>query len=91
LKDVYAGFPKKQAWTHYYDSQDSVSRLDYILPHKSLKVLTPSGANVSPTDIIRQGLTTKAMKHYAGPRYGTIGPMHTEASDHCPVTVALEL
>jgi endonuclease/exonuclease/phosphatase family metal-dependent hydrolase len=91
LRDPYAGFPKKQAWTHYYDSEDSVSRLDYILPHKSLKVITPAGASVGDTDIVRKGLTTKAIKHYDGPRYGTVGPVNTEASDHCPVTVTVEL
>ena len=62
LKDPYAGFSREQAWTHYYDSQDEISRLDYILPHQSLNVLTPTGANVSDTDIVRKGLTTKDRK-----------------------------
>lgn len=69
-------------WTHYYASGKKVSRLDYILPHKSLKVVD--------TKIIRQGLTTKA-KQYSGPRYPTVGQEHTEASDHCPTSVVIEL
>ncbi|HEU0048428.1 MAG TPA: endonuclease/exonuclease/phosphatase family protein [Nitrososphaera sp.] len=70
-------------WTHYYIPQKKTSRLDYnILPHKSLNVLS--------TDIGRKGLTTKA-QIYTGPRYATVGQEHTEASDHCPTSVVLDL
>jgi endonuclease/exonuclease/phosphatase family metal-dependent hydrolase len=69
-------------WTHYYESKREVSRLDYILPHKSLKVLDYK--------IVRSGLTTKCKRH-AGARYPTIGPAHTEASDHCPVSLRIEV
>ena len=78
LKDPFPA----ETWTHYYVSQKKVSRLDYILPHKSLKVVS--------TDIVRKGLTTKC-KQYSGERYPTVGPEHTEASDHCPVSVVLDL
>lgn len=43
-------FPS-DTWTHYYVPDKRVSRLDYILPHKSLDVIS--------TDIVRKGLTTK--------------------------------
>jgi endonuclease/exonuclease/phosphatase family metal-dependent hydrolase len=69
-------------WTHYYTSDKKISRLDYILPHKDLEV--------SATKIVRMGLTTKC-KQYTGPRYPTIGQEHTEASDHCPTTVVLQV
>jgi predicted extracellular nuclease len=69
-------------WTHYYVSEKKASRLDYLLPHKSLEVLS--------IDIIRKGLTTKA-KIYNGPRYPTVGQEHTEASDHCPTSIVLNL
>lgn len=69
-------------WTHYYTSHKKISRLDYILPDKRLKV--------AGTTIIRNGLTTKASQ-YSGPRYPTIGQEHTEASDHCPTSVSLDL
>lgn len=69
-------------WTHYYVPDKDVSRLDYILPHKSLKVVA--------TDVLRNGLTTKC-KQYTGPRYPTIGPQHTEASDHCPTTAVIQV
>src|SRR3989304_2959918 len=36
LKDPFPA----ETWTHYYVSQKKVSRLDYILPHKSLKVVS---------------------------------------------------
>jgi len=69
-------------WTHYYIPEKSMSRLDYILPHKSIEVMS--------TDVIRTGLTTKC-KEYPGPRFPTIGPMHTEASDHCPVVAVIHV
>ena len=67
-------------WTHFYRAKKEYARLDYILPHKSL--------NVVGTNIMRKGLTTIA-KQYAGDRYPTIGPQHTEASDHCPVSAKI--
>jgi endonuclease/exonuclease/phosphatase family metal-dependent hydrolase len=69
-------------WTHYYVPDKKVSRLDYILPHKSLDVIS--------TDIVRKGLTTKC-KQYGDPRYPTIAQEHTEASDHCPTSALLEV
>jgi endonuclease/exonuclease/phosphatase family metal-dependent hydrolase len=69
-------------WTHYYTSGKETSRLDYILLHKDLKVLS--------TDVFRKGLTTKC-KQYKGDRYPTIGPEHTEASDHCPTSAVIEV
>jgi endonuclease/exonuclease/phosphatase family metal-dependent hydrolase len=78
LKDP---FPS-DTWTHYYVPQKKVSRLDYILPHKSLGVIS--------TEIVRKGLTTKC-KQYTGPRYPTIAQEYTEASDHCPTSALLEI
>ncbi len=80
-KQLRDPFPA-DTWTHYYTSGKKISRLDYILPHKSLKVLE--------THIVRNGLTTKATV-YTGPRYPTVGQEHTEASDHCPVSVVLDI
>jgi exonuclease III len=93
LQDPFGSFPTtsrppspKDAWTHYFAGDRSVSRLDYILVSKKLKFTKPDPA----VDIVRKGQTTQN-KHYTGPRYGTVGPQHTEASDHCPVTIVLEL
>jgi len=82
LQNPVDSLPKDQRWTHYYVPTKEVSQLDYVLPHKSVKVVS--------TEIVRKGLTTKC-KQYTGPRYPTIGPQHTEASDHCPTTVVLEI
>jgi endonuclease/exonuclease/phosphatase family metal-dependent hydrolase len=73
---------KNDLWTHFYDSEKSVSRLDYIL--------TDSALDIKGVEIFRMGLSTKC-KQYTGPRYPTIGPSHTEASDHCPTSVTLKL
>jgi len=81
-KDVLMDPFPDGTWTHYYTSDKKTSRLDYILPRK--------GLNVVSTKIVRMGLTTKC-KQYTGPRYPTIGQEHTEASDHCPTTVVLDI
>lgn len=78
LKDPFPA----DTWTHYFVPQRTVSRLDYILPHKSL--------NVDSINIVRKGLTTKC-RQYEGPRYATVGAEHTEASDHCPISITLDL
>lgn len=72
----------KEEWTHYYTSGKKVSRLDYILPDKRLPVVS--------THIVRKGLTKKC-RQYIGERYPTVGLEHTEASDHCPVSVVLDV
>ena len=78
LKDP---FPE-DTWTHYYVPEKKISRLDYILPHKDLNVIS--------TEIIHKGLTTKC-RQYTGERYPTIGQEHTAASDHCPTSIVVEV
>ncbi len=82
LQNPVDSLPQDQRWTHYYVPKKEVSQLDYVLPHKSVKVVS--------TEIVRKGLTTKC-KQYIGPRYPTIGPQNMEASDHCPTTVVLKI
>ena len=69
-------------WTHFYDSESSVSRLDYILVDERL--------SFGNQKIVRKGLS-KRCKQYSGPRYPTVSYQHTEASDHCLVSVEVEL
>lgn len=83
LSDPFGALEAAERWTHFYESEKSVSRLDYVLLDKRLAV------KEKPL-VLRKGLSTKCKK-YGGPRYGTIGPKHTEASDHCPVTITIEL
>lgn len=80
LVDAFAGVADN--WTHYYESDDSVSRLDYVLVDKAVKI--------TGTAILRKGLSLKCAQTDAE-RYPTIGLAHTEASDHCPVSVVLEV
>jgi len=94
LQDPF-GLPLKKTttWTHFFDSGGDVSRLDYVLPHKSLVVDPVEVAALDAnTSIVRKGLTTKCHQYpMTLPRYATIGPVDTEASDHCPVTVVVNL
>lgn len=80
LVDTFGKVPER--WTHFYDTDGSVSRLDYILADERLAFGSPQ--------IIRKGLS-KRCKRYDGPRYPTISYQHTEASDHCLVSVDIEL
>jgi endonuclease/exonuclease/phosphatase family metal-dependent hydrolase len=80
LVDTFAGAPDN--WTHFYESENSVSRLDYILAAPTL--------DVHSTSIVRAGVSKKCSQ-FVGTRYPTVSFAHTEASDHCPVTAELEL
>jgi endonuclease/exonuclease/phosphatase family metal-dependent hydrolase len=81
LADPFHG--AQDCWTHFYAATGEPSRLDYILVDGALK-----DAIRSPS-ILRKGLSLKCTA--AGDRYPTVGYVDTEASDHCPVTITLEL
>jgi endonuclease/exonuclease/phosphatase family metal-dependent hydrolase len=83
LQDPFGELPLSESWSQFFESGRSVSRLDYILVDNRL--------TVKDTEIIRKGLSTKARKFYDGERYSTIGPVNTEASDHCPISVIVEV
>ena len=78
LVDAFAGVADN--WTHFYESQSEVSRLDYILVDKDLLFQNQK--------IIRDGLSKKCKQH-AGPRLSTVSYKGTEASDHCPISVEI--
>jgi endonuclease/exonuclease/phosphatase family metal-dependent hydrolase len=68
-------------FTHYFANGNETSRLDYILLDATLTVTSKS--------ILRKGITLKCA--VAGERYPSVGYVDTEASDHCPVSVTLQL
>lgn len=82
LKDAFASLPEAERWTHFFESGRSVSQLDYIMVDEALTIADPL--------IFRKGLSTKC-KDYTGVRFPTIGPVNTEASDHCPAVVTIKL
>jgi endonuclease/exonuclease/phosphatase family metal-dependent hydrolase len=82
LKDPFKDIPLDDLWSHYYSSKRKVSRLDYILVDKRLRVIS--------TDFFRKGLTPKC-RQYAGPRLSTMKGNDLEASDHCPTSVVIDI
>lgn len=89
LIDPFQGTPPKQRWTYYYTVGDETNRFDYVLVDGRL------AGTISEFGILRKGLTLKCeIDKENGPeceRYPTIGYEETEASDHCPVSVTLDL
>lgn len=73
-------------WTHWYDNDNSVSQLDYILLSKKIA----NNNNAAVPVIIRKGLAQKATA-YTGPRYPGVGPTRPSASDHCPVAITIKI
>jgi endonuclease/exonuclease/phosphatase family metal-dependent hydrolase len=86
LENVVARLPREEQWTHYYDRKKETSHLDFILLSKAL---AEKNRDALPT-IERRGLADYA-KAYTGPRFPGVGPKGTEASDHCPVFIELEV
>lgn len=82
LIEPFNDLPDPDRWTHYYPSDKKVSKLDYIFIDKRFTVIG--------VEVLRKGITTKC-RQYIGQRYATIGQEHTEASDHCPITVEIDL
>jgi len=81
LADPFGDDPDTARWTHYYEVGNEVSRLDYVLVDPSLAIASKS--------VLRKGITQKC--RVAGIRYPTVGYVESEASDHCPVSVTLDL
>ncbi len=61
------------------------SQFDYILLSEAIS----EKSNALPV-IERRGLADYA-KAYKGPRFPDVGPKGTEASDHCPVFMELDI
>lgn len=80
LTDAFSSVEDR--WSHFYEEESSVSRLDYILVDKRL--------SFGNQQIMRQGLSKKCQQ-YTGPRFPTVSYQHTEASDHCPVCIELDI
>ena len=78
--------PAGEQWTHWYDKNNSVAQMDYILLSKRIARENPDAKPV----IVRKGLAKKATK-YGGPRYPGVGPVRPAASDHCPVAITLSI
>lgn len=78
LVEPWDAEPNANRWTHYYESEDSVSKLDYMFVDSSLAIQNKG--------IIKAGLAEDC--HYAtDPRYTTVQGYGTEASDHCPIWI----
>lgn len=75
-------------WTHFFEdapaSEPRVRQLDYILLSSSLAAATSASPIVE-----RRGLSTKATEA-VGPRFPGV-TANSEASDHCPVAIDINL
>jgi endonuclease/exonuclease/phosphatase family metal-dependent hydrolase len=86
VENVVARLPKNEQWTHYWESKHETNQFDYILLSK---VLSEKNPDILP-QIERRGLADYA-KAYKGPRFPGVGPKGTEASDHCPVFMEIDV
>ena len=82
LADPFKKITADDLWSHYYSSKRKVSRLDYILPDKSIAVDSP--------EFFRKGLTPNC-KRYKGERLKSMQGNDMEASDHCPTSVIINV
>lgn len=85
LENVVSRLPENDQWTHYWDSKNSTNQFDYILLSWALS----KKSDELPV-IERRGLADYA-KVYKGPRFPGVGPLGTEASDHCAVFMEIDV
>jgi len=83
---VQTRLPKGDQWTHWYDKDDSVAQLDYIL----LSERIAKGNPIAKPIIVRKGVAKNA-NQYTGPRYAGVGAIRPAASDHCPVAITVDI
>jgi endonuclease/exonuclease/phosphatase family metal-dependent hydrolase len=83
---VQTRLPVLERWTHWYDRDDTVAQLDYLLLSKRIARNNPTARPV----IVRKGLALNATQ-YAGPRFPGVGKVRPSASDHCPVAISIKL
>lgn len=96
MEDVISRLDFKERWTHFWQKENSVSQLDYILlsPRLSKNAMKPY--------IERRGLSNKVKKFtHLGSKKGEKIPFNfsrfpgvtdrIDASDHCPVFVSLKM
>jgi endonuclease/exonuclease/phosphatase family metal-dependent hydrolase len=78
-----------ERWTHFFKGrageEPAYRQLDYLLLSTSL-----AAANPGTPDIMRMGMPLRADR-YTGPRFEWIGEDRPKASDHCPVSIDLNL
>jgi endonuclease/exonuclease/phosphatase family metal-dependent hydrolase len=88
VENVVDRLPAAERWTHFFDGaptgEPRVRQLDYILLSSSLA----AGTTAMPT-VERRGLSTKATEA-GGPRFPGV-TAKSEASDHCPVAIDINL
>lgn len=85
VDNIVERLAEDERWTHFWAGGGTYHQLDYLLLSRSL-----AGANPGPPEIFRKGLALRA-ERYAGERYPGIGRDRPKASDHCPLTIALDL
>jgi endonuclease/exonuclease/phosphatase family metal-dependent hydrolase len=96
MEDTISRLDSKQRWTHWWEKENSVSQLDYIL----LSPMLSKNTDVKPY-IERRGLSNKRKTTHLGTKNGEKIPFDfqrfpqvsetIEASDHCPVFLKLNI
>ena len=83
--------PYEKTWTYYYEKEDTLHQYDYLLFSKALAEKNP---DVLPT-IERRGVAKyKKLQTNHGfdlERFTGVAGKATEASDHCPVYIEIEI
>jgi endonuclease/exonuclease/phosphatase family metal-dependent hydrolase len=94
LTGPIADLPPDQQWTHVYESGGrvrSVSQLDYILLSQELASRHRGGAIIERRGLARYSGLNAYYPDTAPRILRTVGAPGTEASDHCPVFVDIEV
>lgn len=85
VDNVINRLPEDERWTHFWAKGNKYRQLDYLLLSRSL-----AETNAAMPEILRKGLPLRATR-YTDERFPGVGQDRPKASDHCPVTMTLDV
>jgi predicted extracellular nuclease len=85
--NVMDRLPPQERWTHYFATDDVYVQLDYLLLSPALAAANPQ----TPPHVTRKGQPWRVPRLDGASRYPRVGWARPKASDHCPISIGLDL
>jgi endonuclease/exonuclease/phosphatase family metal-dependent hydrolase len=81
----------EKTWTYYYEKEDTLHQYDYLLFSKALSEKNPTTVPIIERRGIAKYKKLQTTHGFNLDRFIGVGAKGTEASDHCPVYIEIEI